>query len=105
MRKEEIILYKKKLFENIVNNNIEYEDYKLLNTNYKEELTSINNKIKLLESTIKDNEKNDTFNKMMLKNKRFDNLNKIILDEFINKIYISNIINKNKRIITIYWNF
>ena len=98
-------IYFKNLYEDKVNNIITKIQFKNLINEYnidinllKKELNILNNKINKYKNNFKKN--NLLFNKY----KKINKLNKIIIDEFIDKIYISKL-NKNKREIKIKWNF
>ena len=100
--------YLKNLYEDKINGIITPNQFKELIANYmcddevlKKDLIDINNKIIYYKQRlkIKDNLEFDEF-------LPFDKLNKVIVDEFVNKIYINKTIqNKNTRDIEIKWNF
>ena len=102
--------YLKNLYEDKVNGVITTEQFKDLITNYnkdkdkyKDQFKSITNEItyyKMKEESSKNNEK--IFNKY----RKLEELNRVIVDEFIDKIYIGKICNETKnRDIQIKWNF
>lgn len=102
--------YLKSLYEDKVNGIISTNQFKDLITDYNKnedkfsnQIKNINNDInyyKMKEETSNNNEK--IFNKY----KKINKLNRIIIDEFIDKIYIGKINNENNtRDIKIKWNF
>lgn len=102
--------YLKNLYEDKVNEIINAEQFKELIDNYnkddkklKEHLKSINNEINYYKSKESSNKNTEElFNKF----KQLEKLNRIIVDEFINKIYIGKINYETKtREIEIKWNF
>ena len=77
---------------------------------YLKEIETMTNRIEIIENeinnlnTIKENKKQT--NDILKKYKHIDSLNKIIVDEFIDKVYIGNYNKENKtRDIEIEWNF
>lgn len=102
--------YLKSLYEDKVNGIISTSQFKDLISDYNKnedkfsnQIKKINNDInyyKMKEETSKDN------NKIFNKYKRINKLNKIVIDEFIDKIYIGKMNNENNtRDIKIKWNF
>ena len=100
--------YLKNLYEDKVNGIINEEQFIQLLNSFNKEISFFNNQIKFINSKIKYYKENKENNyKMSFDNyKEFKNLDNIILDEFIDKIYIG-MINKetNIRNIQIKWNF
>lgn len=97
--------YLKKLYETRIDNlinDIEFKDllteYNTLNKLYNEQLISIDKDINLYKTS------NKTTTPTLLKNKEFTKLNRFIIEEFIDIIYIDKTIN-NERNIKIKWNF
>lgn len=101
--------YLKNLYEDKVNGVITAEQFNDLITNYNKnedmyynEIKSINNKI----TSYKLKEINSNNEKIFNKYQKLENLNRIIIDEFIDKIYIGKVNDKtNTRDIKIKWNF
>ena len=101
--------YLKSLYEDKVNKIITNEQFKELTINYTNNENFYTNQIKFIESKINlcKNKKftiNDNKNSF-IKYKVIKKLNKLIVDEFIFKIYIGKLDENNKRIIKIIWNF
>ena len=101
--------YLKNLYEDKVNNIITNKQFKDLITNYNKNNDNYNNQIKSLNSKIayyKSKEKTKNNDNIFNKYQTLTKLNKFIVDEFIDKIYIGNL-NKetNTRNIHIKWNF
>ena len=102
--------YLKNIYEDKVNGIITPEQFKDLITNYnndennnKDQIKSINNEI----AYYKNKEKSSKNNKNIFKKyRKLKELNRVIIDEFIDKIYIGKINKKRKnRDIQIKWNF
>ncbi len=102
--------YLKNLYEDKVNGVITVKQFKYLITDYKKseemysnQIKSINNEIayyKIKEETSRNNEE------IFSKYQELEELNKVIVDEFIDKIYVGKANNEtNTRIIQIKWNF
>lgn len=102
--------YLKSLYEDKVNGIITPDQFKDLIANYNEnedkyknQIKAINNEIsyyKVKEESLKDNEK------IFSKYKKIKELNRVVVDEFIDKIYIGKINHEtNSRDIQIKWNF
>ena len=101
--------YLQNLYEDKVNSIITTEQFKDLMTKYnndenkyKNQIKSITNEIayyKIKEESLKNNK--EIFNKYQ----QLEKLNKVIIDEFIDKIYIGKIDNNSTRDIKIKWNF
>jgi len=100
----------KSLYEDRVNGVITIEQFKKLIRDFKDDENNYTKQIKAIETEIslyktKENKTNDNMN-IFSKYKTFDGLNKIIVDEFIKKIYIGKLNREtNTRDIQIYWNF
>ena len=84
--------------------------FSLMANDYLKEIDTMTNRIETIENeinnlnTIKENKKQA--NNILKKYKHIDLLNKIIVDEFIDKVYIGNYNKENKtRDIEIEWNF
>lgn len=98
---ERINNYFKNLYEDKVNKNISIKQFKLLSDSYNKELISFTDNIKKIDQEIiilKNKEAN------IKNNYKIQKLNKYIIDEFINNIFIDNIKN-NTRNIKLDWNF
>ena len=102
--------YLQNLYEDKVNNIITKEQFESLITiynndrdNYKEKIKFINNEIIYYKEKEKNNDDNE---KILCKYQEFSKLNRIIIQEFIDKIYIGKI-NKEVKVrdIKIKWNF
>ena len=102
--------YLKNLYEDKVNGVVTPEQFKDLITNYnndednyKDQIKSINNEIdyyKMKEESSKNNKE------MFSKYQKLEELNRVIVDEFIDKIYIGKLNEEtNSRDIQIKWNF
>lgn len=97
--------YLKTLYEDKVNELITTEQFKELITSYNNENTKSKKQLKSIETEINYYQHKNT-KKLFNKYKKLDKLNRIIIDEFIDKILI-NKLNKetNTRNIEIKWNF
>ena len=102
--------YLKNLYEDKVNKVITQEQFKELINNYNNEDTKLKKQLKSIENEINyyklkessNNDKKELFNKY----RKLEELNRIIVDEFVDKIYIGKINeNSNMRDIDIKWNF
>ena len=102
--------YLKNIYEDKVNGVITAEQFKDLITNYnkdediyKDQIKSINNEIsyyRMKEESAKNNKK------IFSKYQKLEELNRVIVDEFIDKIYIGKLNEEtNTRDIQIKWNF
>lgn len=101
--------YLKSLYEDKVNKIITKEQFKELVNGYNNNSTLYNNQINFIDNEInslKTKEINTSNNKNIFnKYKKLKNLNKVIIDEFIEKIYISKLNEEKKeRNILIKWN-
>ena len=102
--------YLKNLYEDKVNGIINAEQFKELITNYnnddeklKEQLKSIDNEINYY--TLKESSNKNT-KELFNKYQQLEKLNRVIVDEFVDKIYIGKINDEtNTRDIEIKWNF
>ena len=101
INKQEI--YLKNLYEDKINNIISKEQFKNLVNEYNKDITLFQKQLAIINNKI-NNYSNKIDNKIFNKYKNLNKLNKVIIDEFIDKIYISKL-NKNKREIKIKWNF
>ena len=102
--------YLKHLYEDKVNGIISVEQFKDLITNYNKNEDNYNNQIKSIDKEItyyKAKEESSKNNKKIYnKYQKLKKLNKIIVDEFIDKIFIGKLNKKtNTRDIQIKWNF
>ena len=101
--------YLKSLYEDKVNNLITKEQFIKLIDSYNNDITTLQNQLIIVKKEIshyqdKINLKND--NTIFNKYNSIDKLNKVIIDEFIKKIYIGKINTlNNTRDIKIIWNF
>ena len=98
--------YLKNLYEDKVNNVISLEMFDTLVSSYEDnkgryskQLDDVNKKINVYKENIKGFDE-----KIISKYKKLDNLNRVIVNEFIDKIYVGEI-RDNIRIIKIKWNF
>lgn len=98
--------YLKNLYEDKVNNVISLEMFKTLVSSYEDnknryskQLYDVNKKISIYKENIKSFDE-----KIISKYKKLDNLNRVIVSEFVDKIYVGEI-RDNIRIIKIKWNF
>ena len=98
--------YLKTLYEDKVNGIITAECFIKFNDNYINDKKIMENRITFIDNKIKYYRNYFNSDNVIEKYKSFTKLNKIVIDEFIDKIYIEKI-NKidNKRIIKIIWNF
>jgi len=102
--------YYKGLYEDKTNKVISEEEFLMLRESYlqdiealKKRIMTINEELKLLKARI---DKKDNFVNTIKKYKKITKLDKVIMDEFINKIYIGDIKEATKeRDIIIEWNF
>ena len=107
---ENIIKSMRKDYEDKVNNIITKEQFESLITIYNNDRDNYKEKIKFINNEIiyyKEKEKNnDNDEKILCKYQEFSKLNRIIIQEFIDKIYIGKI-NKEVKVrdIKIKWNF
>lgn len=99
---------KERLYEDYVNNILDYEEYISLKSRYKNEIITIKNKIDEIEKQLLNIKYiNNIDNKILLlrKYKEITSLTRNIINEFINKIYIDTYdLNTNTRNIKIVWN-
>ena len=102
--------YFKSLYEDKVNGIINNKQFKELIDNYNKDEDILRNQVKSINNEInyyrmkEDTSKNET--ELFNKYQQLKNLNKIIVDEFITKIYIGKIDKEKKtRNIQIKWNF
>lgn len=102
--------YYRNLYEDKVKGNVNEEMFSLMANDYLKEIETMTNRIETIENeinnlnNIKANKKQA--NDILKKYKHIDSLNKIIVDEFIDKVYIGNYNKENKtRDIEIEWNF
>jgi hypothetical protein len=99
-------IYLKNLYEDKINKNITNTEFNDLVSTYNKEKDLLNKKITTLNCEINNCKKKENFSDLLEKYQKLTSLNKIIVDEFINKIYIGNLnINDNRRNIQIKWNF
>ena len=98
--------YLKNLYEDKVNGVISLEMFKTLVSSYEDnkgrysnQLDNVNKKISIYKENIKDFD-----NKIITKYKKLESLNRVIVNEFIDKIYVGEV-KDNIRIIKIKWNF
>lgn len=100
--------YLKRLYEDKVNGVITIEQFNYLFKDYKNDESRSKKRLKTIDCEVNYYQKNTVLNieKFLSKYKKLDKLNKVIVDEFINKIYIGKL-NKetNIRVIQIIWNF
>ncbi len=102
--------YLKTLYEDKVNNLITNNQFKELITNYNIDDEKLKVRLKSIETEINyyqiKNENNNSTKELFNKYKKFNKLNRVIIEEFIDKIYVSKL-NKetNTRDIEIKWNF
>jgi len=101
--------YLKKLYEDMRNEIISEEEFTILKKSYQEEVQAENIRSKAIEEELEllrakaDRQDNNT--NILKKYKKIGKLNKVIVDEFINKIYIGKVNQETKeRDITIEWN-
>ncbi len=102
--------YLKNVYEDKVNGIITLKQFKDLMEEYNKNEDSYNEQIRLINRKIThlktNNESFKNVHKIFSKYQKFDKLNKIIIDEFIDKIYVGKINKKrNSRDIQIKWNF
>ena len=97
--------YFKSLYEDKVNNIITIEQFNELNNSYNNKNIYYNNEIKEIDKEIKYYKENKNKSDLLCKYKKFNLLNRIIIEEFIDKIYVGSINNENCRTIAIKWNF
>lgn len=102
--------YLKNLYEDKINGILTLNQFKDLSQEYSNNKNTYNNQIKIIDKEIsfykrqKKYSKNN--NKILIKYQKLNKLNKIIIDEFIDKIYIGKLDKKtNNRIIQIKWDF
>lgn len=102
--------YLKYLYEDKVNGVISTEQFKDLISNYNKNKDMYNNQIKIINNEIlcykKIEESQNNNEKIFNKYQKFKELNRVIVDEFIDKIYIGKLNKKtHSRDIKIKWNF
>ena len=100
--------YLKSLYEDKINNIITKEEFQDLTKEYRHIKELLNNKINILnnELNISKSKKIINPNELLNKYKTFHHLNRIIIEEFIEKIYISKLNKRsNTRDIQIIWSF
>lgn len=99
-------IYLKTLYEDKVNKLITLEQFNDLLYQYDNYKEIYYNQIKLIENEINIYISKQNFNTKIKKYKKFDKLNKVIIDEFVEKIYIGKLNKKtNIRDVQIIWNF
>lgn len=102
--------YFKKLYEDKMKSIIDEDMFQLLTTDYKDEIEKLVSRNNIIQKEIEElnlkKENRKEFRDLINKYKEIKILNKVIIDEFIDKIYISHY-NKenNNRNIEILWNF
>lgn len=103
-------IYYRNLFEEKVKGIISEDMFQLISKDYFNEIENMMKRIKIIDKQL-ENSKTDKKEKkqaddILKKYKHINNLNKVILDEFIDKVYIGEIDKKtNTRDIEIEWNF
>ena len=102
--------YLKILYEDKVNGIIDTEQFKELIENYNKQEEKLREQMKSIDNEINyyklKEEANRNSKELFDKYQQLDNLNKIIVDEFVDKIYIGKIYDEtNTRDIQIKWNF
>lgn len=95
--------YLKNLYEDKVNQTITIEQFKELNTSYLKEENNYKEQIKTIEKTLNTYQVKPA-NKILSKYQKLKKLNRTIIEEFIDKIYIDKIDEKSTRNIYIKWN-
>ena len=102
--------YYRNLYEDKVKGNVNEDMFVLMSNDYLKEIENMTNRISIIEkeidniNSIQENKKQA--DEILKKYKHIDSLNKIIVDEFIDKVYIGNYNKENKtRDIEIEWNF
>lgn len=103
------ISYKERLYEDYINNILDYDEYISLKTKYKNEIIQIKDKINKIEECLSNiNIKNNMHDRILLfqKYKKIDILTNNIINDFVDKIYIGKYnFDTNTRKIKIVWNF
>ena len=102
--------YLKNLYEDKVNGIINVNQFKCLVNDYNKNEDIYNNQIKAIENEItflKTKEEKNTKNKTLFsKYQKLENLNRVVVESFIDKIYIGKLDDKQQtRDIEIRWNF
>lgn len=102
--------YLKTLYEDKVNGIITNEQFKDLIDNYNKDEDSLKNQIKSIDNEINfykmKEESLNNYQELINRYQHLEKLNKVIIDEFIDKIYIGEFDKKNNtRNIKIKWNF
>lgn len=103
-------VYLKSIYADKVNGIITVEQFKELITNYNKDENILRNQIKTIDEKINyfklKQHTSKNYAKLFNKYRQLESLNKITVDEFVDKIYIGQIDkDKNKRDIQIKWNF
>lgn len=103
-------IFFKNLYNDKVNGTITVEQFKVLVENYDKKKNSFNNQMQLIQNEINiyKNKENilESDNNLFKKYKKLRNLNRIIVENYIDKIYIGTLDkNKSARNIEIKWNF
>ena len=102
--------YYRNLYEDKVKGKINEDMFILMSNDYLNEIENMNNRISIIEKEINNinsiQENKKQADEILKKYKHIKKLNKIIVDEFIDKVYIGNYNKENKtRDIEIEWNF
>ena len=101
--------YYRNLYEDKINKVISEDEFAILRESYLQELEEAKKRVGVIEEEIKllkiKAEKKDNIENIFKKYKKIDKLNRVIIDEFIDKIYISKVNEETKkRDIIIEWN-
>ena len=99
--------YLKNLYEDKVNGIITTEQFILLSKDYNNNNIAYNEQLNIINKEInkyKNNKLDNLIKKQIAKYRSLESLNRIVIDEFINKIYIGKKENAKKRTIKIIWN-
>ena len=102
--------YYRNLFEEKVKGVISEDMFQMMSKDYFNEIENMMKRIEIIDSRVEDlkvgKKEKKQADKILKKYKKIKNLNKIILDEFIDKVYIGEIDKETKtRDIEIEWNF
>lgn len=102
-----INLYLKNIYEDRINGILDLEQFSDLANSYKKEKIALSKQIKAIDDEILVFKKRDSsiknYKNVFYKYKKFESLNRIIIDEFIDKIYVGKL-DCNKRDIYVKWN-
>jgi len=102
-------IYYKNLYEDKINNVISVDEFMILRESYLQDMEALNKRIGIIEDELillkAKADRKDNITGILKKYKKITKLDKVIIDEFINRIYIGKVNEENKdRDIIIEWN-